>query len=109
MSLPHAVSNRIQQALAMAGRFSHRPDNRVATRRLVFREAFPAALDIFELGAMATGRGEEHAAQWRDFASRAEKSRDSLEMEARAERDAAPPPRRRRRGGRGRSRSQRPA
>ena len=109
MSLPHAVSNRIQQALALAGRFSHRPDNRVVTRRLVFREAFPAALDIFELGAMATGRGEEHAAQWRDFAGRAEKSRESLEMEAKAERDAAPPPRRRRRGGRGRSRSQRPA
>jgi len=103
MSLPHAVSQRIKQALALAGRFSHRPDNRVVTRRLVFREAFPAALDIFELGAMATGRGEEHAAQWRAFANRAEKSRESFEMEAKAERDAAPPaPRRRRRGGRGR-------
>ncbi len=103
MSLPHAVSQRIKQALALAGRFSHRPDNRVITRRLVFREAFPASLDIFELGAMATGRGEEHAAQWRAFANRAEKSRESFEMEAKAERDAAPPAaRRRRRGGRGR-------
>lgn len=102
MSLPHAVSHRIKLALAMAGRFSHRPDQRIATRRLVFREAFPAALDVFELGALATGRGEELAREWRAFAARAEKTRESFLAEAEAEKEAAPaaPPRRRRRGGR---------
>src|SRR4029077_6519560 len=64
MALPHAVTHRIKQALTIVGRLSHRPDNRIATRRLAFRDAFPAALDLFELRAMATGRGEELVREW---------------------------------------------
>ena len=59
MTLPHALSHRIRQALTLVGRLSHRPDARVATKRLVFREGFSVALDLFELSAMATGRGED--------------------------------------------------
>ena len=104
MALPHAVSHRIQQALAMVGRFSHRPDQRVATRRIVFREAFPTALDIFDLGAMATGRGEELVGEWRELAVRAHRTRESFEAEAGVEKEpaAAAARKRRRRGGRGR-------
>ena len=106
MSLPNAVSHRIQQALATIGRFSYRPDNRVATRRIAFREAFPTALDLFELGAMATGVGEDLAREWRAFGDRARKTRASFEAEHPPEEEAAPPAasRRRRRGGRGRGR-----
>ena len=63
MALPHAVSHRIKQALAIVGKLSHRPDSRLAGPRLAFREAFPAALELFELRAMATGRGEELVAR----------------------------------------------
>jgi hypothetical protein len=103
MSLPHAVTGRILQALGTVGRLSHRPDARVATKRIVFREGFGAALDLFQLVSMATGMNESLAAEWRTFAERALKARESLEAES----EAAPRPpagRRRRRGGRGRGR-----
>lgn len=102
MSLPHAITHKIQQALLTIGRFSFRPDNRIATRRLVFREGFAAALDVFDLVSMATGQNGELVAEWRAFSERAWKTRDSLEAEA----EATPPagPKRRRRGGRGRGR-----
>jgi poly(A) polymerase len=106
MALPHAVTHRIQQALMTIGRLSYRPDPRVATRRIVFREGFSAALDVFELVAMATGRDEELVREWRAFSQRTLKTRESFEAEAEAEAgDAispAGPKRRRRRGGRGR-------
>jgi poly(A) polymerase len=99
MALPHAVSHRIKQALTIVGKLSHRPDSRLATPRLAFREAFPTALELFELRAMATGRGEELVRDWRALADRVEKTRQALG-------GAVPPPaahrRRRRRGGRGR-------
>ncbi len=95
MALPNAVSHRIKQALATVGKLSHRPDQRVATRRIVFREAFPAALDLFELNAMATGRGEELVREWRAMESRARRARESFAAAA-----PAPLPRRRRRRGR---------
>jgi poly(A) polymerase len=99
MALPHAVSHRIKQALAIVGKLSHRPDSRLATPRLAFREAFPTALELFELRAMATGRGEELVRDWRALAARVEKTRQALG-------GPLPPPaahrRRRRRGGRGR-------
>lgn len=106
MALPHAVSHRIQQAFAMVGRFSRRPDLRIATRRLVFREAFPTALGVFELGGMATGRGEDLAREWRALAERAHRTRESFEAEAGVEKDptASAVRKRRRRGGRGRGR-----
>src|SRR5262249_59531102 len=75
MALPNAVTHRIKQALAMAGRLSHRPDNRVASRRLAFREAFPAALERFELRAMATGRGGELVAEWAALLARVQRAR----------------------------------
>jgi poly(A) polymerase len=98
MALPHAVSHRIKQALATVGRLSHRPDNRVATRRIAFREAFPVALDLFELNAMATGVGEDLVAEWRALGARAKSAREKFEEKA----PPIPPRRRRRRGGRGR-------
>jgi poly(A) polymerase len=100
MFLPNAVSHRIKGALAIVGRLSHRPDNRVATRRLAFREAFPVALDLFELNAMATGRGEELVKEWREVEKRAKGARERFAAE-----NPAPPRtrRRRRRGGRGRA------
>jgi poly(A) polymerase len=111
MALPHAVTHKIQQALLTIGRFSFRPDNRLATRRVVFREGFPAALDIFDLVSLATGRDEALVAEWRAFFQRAIKTRESFEAEAAAEAEAsgqtvAPsaPARKRRRGGRGRRR-----
>jgi poly(A) polymerase len=93
MSLPNAVSHRIKQALAIVGRLSHRPDGRLATRRVAFREAFPVALDLFELNAMATGRGDELVREWRAVEVRARSARE------RAPIGAPPPPRRRRRRG----------
>jgi hypothetical protein len=111
MALPHAVTHKIQQALLTIGRFSFRPDNRLATRRIVFREGFPAALDIFDLVSLATGRDEALVAEWRAFFQRSIKTRESFEAEAAAEAEAsgqtaAPsaPARKRRRGGRGRRR-----
>jgi poly(A) polymerase len=100
MALPNAVSHRIKQALATVGKLSHRPDGRMATRRIAFREAFPVALDLFELNAMATGRGEDLVREWRALEGRARVAR------ARFLETAAPPRprRRRRRGGRGRGR-----
>jgi poly(A) polymerase len=100
MFLPNAVSHRIKGALAIVGRLSHRPDNRVATRRIAFREAFPVALDLFELNAMATGRGEELVKEWREVEKRAKGARERFAAE-----NPAPPRarRRRRRGGRGRA------
>jgi len=103
MALPHAVSHRIKQALSIVGKLSHRPDSRLAAPRLAFREAFPAALELFELRAMATGRGEELVRDWRALAARVEKTRKAF---AAAQAETPPPPaphrRRRRRGGRGR-------
>ncbi len=102
MTLPHAITHKIQQALLTIGRFSFRPDNRIATRRLVFREGFAAALDVFDLVSMATGRNDELVSAWRAFSELAWKTRDSLEADA----EKTPPagPKRRRRGGRGRGR-----
>jgi poly(A) polymerase len=104
MALPHAVSHRIKQALAIVGRLSHRPDSRLATPRLAFREAFPAALELFELRAMATGRGDDLVRDWRALAARVEKARQAY---AAANPGAPALPagarrRRRRRGGRSR-------
>jgi poly(A) polymerase len=99
MALPNVVSHRIKQALAMVGKLSHRPDTRMTTRRIAFREAFPIALDLFELNAMATGRGDELVREWRAIESRARTARARFPETAVPER----PRRRRRRGGRGRA------
>jgi poly(A) polymerase len=113
MALPHAVTGRILQALSTVGRLSHRPDSRVATKRIVFREGFGAALDLFELVSMATGMNESLVAEWRTFSQRALAARESLEAEAAASGQAAAKPspakRRRRRGGRGRGPRKSPA
>ena len=98
MSLPRAATDRIKQALAMVGKLSHRPDSKLVTRRFAMREAFPAALDLFELTAMATGRGQELVRDWRALEARIAHARESGEIPA----PPPPPPRRRRRGGRGR-------
>jgi len=102
MALPHFVSHRIKQALAIVGRLSHRPDSRLATPRLAFRESFPVALELFELRAMATGRDEELVREWRAVLARVEKRRQAFAAEH-GELPAAPAVarrRRRRRGGR---------
>jgi poly(A) polymerase len=95
MALPRAATDRIKQALAIIGKLSHRPDARVATRRVAFREAFPMALDLFELTAMATGIGQELVRDWRALQARIDRGRASGEIPA----PPAPPPRRRRRRG----------
>ena len=95
MSLPRASTDRIKQALAIVGKLSHRPDGRVATRRIAFREAFPMALDLFELTAMATGIGKELVRDWRALQARIERGRASGEIPT----PPPPPPRRRRRRG----------
>lgn len=99
MTLPNAVSHRIKQALATVGRLSHRPDNRVATRRIAFREAFPVALDLFELNTMATGRGDDLVREWREVESRARSAREKFSGTT----GSPPVRRRRRRGGRRRA------
>jgi poly(A) polymerase len=109
MTLPHALTHKIKQGLALVGRLFHRPDTRVATRRLAFREGFSVALDVFELSAMATGRGQDLVREWRSLQVRAQKARDSFEAEGgdalpAAAGEAPGPGRRRRRGGRGRRR-----
>jgi poly(A) polymerase len=107
MALPHATTHRIKQALVIAGRLSYRPDTRVATRRLAFRDAFPTALEVFELRAMATGRGDDLVREWRALAQRVARAREAFERETGvpAQATGAPPARRhRRRGGRGRRR-----
>ena len=98
MSLPRASTDRIKQALAMLGKLSHRPDGRLNSRRLAFREAFPTALDIFELTAMATGRGQDLVREWRSLQAKIQRARETGEIAA----PPSPTKRRRRRGGRGR-------
>jgi poly(A) polymerase len=104
LAWPNLVTHRIQQALAMVGRLSYRPDSRVPTRRLVFRDAFAAALDLFELRALATGRGEDLVREWRSLHQRMQRARESFEAETGLEAPAPAagprPRRRRRRGGR---------
>jgi poly(A) polymerase len=92
MSLPRATTDRIKQALGMVGRLSHRPDSKLATRRIAFREAFATALELFELTAMATGRGQDLAREWRAVHARIERARSSARFRSR---------RSRRRGGEG--------
>jgi len=99
MSLPRAATDRIKQGLAMVGKLSHRPDAKIATRRFALRDAFPTALDIFELTAMATGRGQELVRDWRALQARIAHARETGEIPP----PPPPPPRRRRRRG-GRSR-----
>ncbi len=99
MSLPRAATDRIKQGLAIVGKLSHRPDTKLATRRLALRDAFATALDVFELTAMATGRGQELVRDWRAVQARIARARETGEIPA----PPPPPPRRRRRrGGRGR-------
>ncbi len=95
MSLPRAATDRIKQALSIVGKLSHRPDSKVATRRVAFREAFPMALDLFELTAMATGRGQEIVRDWRALQARIQRGRETGEIPT----PPPPPPRRRRRRG----------
>ena len=95
MSLPRATTDRIKQSLSIVGKLSHRPDARVATRRVAFREAFPMALDLFELTAMATGIGQELVRDWRALQARIERGRASGEIPTLP----PPPPRKRRRRG----------
>jgi hypothetical protein len=101
MSLPRASTDRIKQALAMLGRLSHRPDGKLNSRRLAFRDAFGTALDLFELSAMATGVGQDLVRDWRSLQGKIQRARETGEI------PAPPAPasrRRRRRGGRGRGR-----
>ncbi|MGH9368916.1 MAG: polynucleotide adenylyltransferase PcnB, partial [Thermoanaerobaculia bacterium] len=81
LAWPNLVSHRIKQALTLVGRLSHRPDSRIPTRRLVFRDSFPAALALFELRAMATGRSEELVREWRALYERMQRARESFEAE----------------------------
>ncbi len=99
MALPHAVTHRIQQALTIVGKLSHRPDTRLATRRLAFREAFPTALGLFELSAMATGRDQDLVREWVALSQRIQRARESFEAQAGVSLPTAAA-RRRRRGGR---------
>jgi poly(A) polymerase len=102
MSLPRASAERIKQAMGIVGKLSHRPDARIATRRLAFRDAFPMALDLFALTAMATGRGQDLVREWRALHAQALRAVASgAEPPAPA---PAPPRRRRHRAGRGRGR-----
>jgi poly(A) polymerase len=105
MSLPRMSTDRIKQALAIVGKLSHRPDAKVATRRLALRDSFPTALDLFELTAMATGRGQELVRDWRSVQARIARARETGEIPP----PPPPPPRRRRRGGRGRGRRAAPS
>jgi poly(A) polymerase len=99
MTLPHALTYRIKQGLSLVGRLSHRPDGRVATRRLPFREGFSVALDLFELSAMATGRGQDLVREWRDLQVRARRAAAAGDaLPALAGGEATGPKRRRRRG-----------
>lgn len=106
MTLPHALTRRIRQALTLVGRLSHRPADRPATRRLAFREGFSVALDLFELSAMATGRGEDLVREWRALQDRARRAAAaSGGADVPDQPGGAPgPARKRRRGGRGRRR-----
>ena len=104
MSLPRATTDRIKQALAMIGRLSHRPDSKLGTRRIAFREAFQTALELFELTAMATGRGQDLAREWRAVHARIERARELGQIPE----PPKPPPRKRRRGGRGRGGPRKP-
>ncbi|HTR02361.1 MAG TPA: polynucleotide adenylyltransferase PcnB [Thermoanaerobaculia bacterium] len=104
MAWPRAVAERIKLGLAIIGRLSHRPDAKIPTRRLAMRDAFPTALDLFELTAMATGRGLELVADWRGLQARVARARETGELPP----PPPPAPRRRRRGGRGRGKRVQP-
>ena len=103
MALPHAATHRVKQALVNVGKLSHRPDNRAVSRRLASQDAFPAAWELFQLRAMATGRGEELVREWASLRARVQRAREAYERETGAPPAAATPPRRRRRGRRRRA------
>jgi poly(A) polymerase len=100
MALPRLATDRIKQSLAIVGKLSHRPDAKIATRRLAMKDAFATALEIFELTAMATGLAQQLVADWRSVQARIARDRASGVIPP----PPPPPPKRRRRGGRGRGR-----
>jgi len=98
LSAPNALVHRVKSILVAQGKLAQRPEWKASTRRFLFHTDFPAALDLFDLRAMARGSGEETAREWRHLAERV----TAAGTAASAPGSPGPParPRRRRRGGR---------
>ena len=98
LSAPNALVHRVKSILVAQGKLAQRPEWKASTRRFLFHSDFPAALDLFDLRAMARGRGEETAREWRHLSDRVTAAGTGASAPVAP---AAPPrARRRRRGGR---------
>jgi len=104
LSAPNALVHRVKSILVSQGKLSQRPEWKASTRRFLFHSDFPAALDLFDLRAMARGRDDGTAREWRHLAERVSAAGAGAVPAAAAEVPSAAPapgrPRRRRRGGR---------
>jgi poly(A) polymerase len=70
LSLPNAVTHRIKSILSSHSRLVSSPVWKASTRRFLFHPDFPAALDLFDLRAMARGRDRERVREWRSLFER---------------------------------------
>lgn len=104
LSAPNALVHRVKSILVSQGKLSQRPEWKASTRRFLFHSDFPAALDLFDLRAMARGRGDETGREWRQLAERVSAAGAGAAAPASVEAPPSAPvagrPRRRRRGGR---------
>jgi poly(A) polymerase len=100
---PNALVHRVKSILVAQGKLAQRPEWKASTRRFLFHPDFPAALDLFDLRAMARGNGHENAREWRQLAGRVAEAGAGLAASSVPAENSAPAParpRRRRRGGR---------
>jgi len=100
LSMPNALVHRIKSILVAQGRIAEPPEMKASTRRFLAHPDFPAALDLFELRAMAHGRGGETAREWRRLGERGFPGAALPPLAAVEAVPGAPRRRRRRRGGR---------
>jgi poly(A) polymerase len=69
MHLSRKDTERLKLVLSLQGRLAQLSQARGRVGAVVSRGHFPDALDLFEIGAMATGEGADLVPQWRDLAA----------------------------------------
>ncbi|HET9793395.1 MAG TPA: polynucleotide adenylyltransferase PcnB, partial [Thermoanaerobaculia bacterium] len=70
LSTPNALVHRVKSILVAQGRVADSPEMKASTRRFLAHPDFPAAIDLADLRAMASGRGGELVREWRRLAER---------------------------------------
>jgi poly(A) polymerase len=97
LALPNALLHRVKAILFAQEKLRARPEWKASTRRLLFQADFPAALDLFEVAAMALGRDLNRFREWDALRHRVSQDGSGLASPP-APSGASAKPRRRRRG-----------